>query len=186
LVGEFHKTQPLADGIPREQAREHVFARAHTAVFEHVVQDLVAANKLVARDRLALTGHRLDLPPEEARAKSAIEQAYKRAGLKPPDAASIAAEGAVAPALAEKMTALLVRQKVLQRVDTLLFHVDALQNLRTEIQAMKATAAGGRATVDVAMFKDRFGVTRKFAIPLLEWLDRERVTRRVGETRVVL
>jgi selenocysteine-specific elongation factor len=51
---------------------------------------------------------------------------------------------------------------------------------------LKTTAPGGRATVDVAMFKDRFGVTRKFAIPLLEWLDRERVTRRVGETRVVL
>jgi selenocysteine-specific elongation factor len=58
--------------------------------------------------------------------------------------------------------------------------------LKSEIQALKAAAPAGRATVDVAMFKDRFGVTRKFAIPLLEWLDRERVTRRVGETRVVL
>ncbi len=36
------------------------------------------------------------------------------------------------------------------------------------------------------MFKERFGVTRKFAIPLLEYLDRERVTRRVGESRVIL
>jgi selenocysteine-specific elongation factor len=38
----------------------------------------------------------------------------------------------------------------------------------------------------VTTFKDRYGVTRKFAIPLLEWLDRERVTRRTGETRIVL
>jgi selenocysteine-specific elongation factor len=38
----------------------------------------------------------------------------------------------------------------------------------------------------VGTFKDRYGVSRKFAIPLLEWLDRERVTRRVGDTRVVL
>jgi selenocysteine-specific elongation factor len=47
-------------------------------------------------------------------------------------------------------------------------------------------AAGAAAHIDVATFKERFGVTRKFAIPLLEYLDRERVTRRIGETRVVL
>jgi selenocysteine-specific elongation factor len=71
-------------------------------------------------------------------------------------------------------------------VDTLVFHADTLKNLKTEIQALKTAATGGRATVDVGTFKDRYGVTRKFAIPLLEWLDRERVTRRVGETRIVL
>jgi selenocysteine-specific elongation factor len=41
-------------------------------------------------------------------------------------------------------------------------------------------------TLDVAAFKDRYGMTRKFAIPLLEYLDRERVTRRVGDSRIVL
>jgi selenocysteine-specific elongation factor len=185
-VAEFHKTQPLADGIPREEARERFFARAHPAVFEQVVQDLVAAKALVARDRLALSSHRLDLAPEEAHARESIEQAYKRAALKPPDAATIATETRLSTAMAEKMTTLLVRQKRLVRLDTLLFHVDALQSLKTEMQGLKNAAPEGRATVDVAMFKDRFGVSRKFAIPLLEWLDRERVTRRVGETRVVL
>jgi selenocysteine-specific elongation factor len=186
IVAEFHKAQPLLDGIPREEARERVFARAHSTVFEQILQDLSAAGSLVVRERLALTGHRLELSPEESRARDAIEQAYRRAGLKPADPAAIAAEGHVSAAVAEKMTALLVRQKQLQRVDTLLFHADTLRELKASIQALKTTAPGGRAMVDVAMFKDRFGVTRKFAIPLLEWLDRERVTRRVGETRVVL
>jgi len=40
--------------------------------------------------------------------------------------------------------------------------------------------------LDVAMFKDRYGISRKYAIPLLEYLDRERVTRRVGDSRVVI
>jgi selenocysteine-specific elongation factor len=186
IVADFHKTHPLLDGIPREEARERVFARAHPTVFEQILQDLAAAGSLVVRDRLALAGHRLELSPEESRARDAIDQAYRRAGLKPADAAAIAAEGRVSAAVAEKMTALLIRQKQLQRVDTLLFHAEALRELKASIQALKTTAPGGRATVDVAMFKDRFGVTRKFAIPLLEWLDRERVTRRVGETRVVL
>jgi selenocysteine-specific elongation factor len=84
------------------------------------------------------------------------------------------------------MTSLLLRQKTLMRLDTLIFHAEALNELKADLQALKAAATGGRATVDVATFKERYGVSRKFAIPLLEWLDRERVTRRVGESRVVL
>ncbi len=186
VVGEFHKAHPLADGIPREEARERVFARADPAVFEDVLAGLAAAGKLSVRDRLALPGHRLELSPEEARARELIETAYDRAGLKPPDTAALAAEGRMSPALVEKMTALLLRQKVLARLDTLVFHVETLNRLKAEIQALKSSAPGGSATVDVATFKDRYGVTRKFAIPLLEWLDRERVTRRMGDTRVVL
>jgi selenocysteine-specific elongation factor len=186
VVGDFHRAHPLADGIPREEARERVFARAHPAVFEDVLARLAGGNRLSAKDRLALPGHRLELSPEEARARELIASAYQQAGLKPPDAATLASEGRMSPALVEKMTALLLRQKVLARLDTLIFHVGALTTLKAEIQGLKTSAPGGRATVDVATFKDRYGVTRKFAIPLLEWLDRERVTRRMGDTRVVL
>ena len=116
----------------------------------------------------------------------AVEGAYQRGGLKPPDATTLAADAKIPAALAEKMTALLLRQKRLVRIDSLIFHAESLNTLKEEIQALKASAADGRATVDVTTFKDRYGVSRKFAIPLLEWLDRERVTRRAGETRIVL
>jgi selenocysteine-specific elongation factor len=185
-VGEFHRLQPLADGLPREEARGRLFARADPQVFELVLSDLQRSGKLVARDRLALPGHRLELSPEEESARAAVEAAYQQGGLKPPDAAQVAADTKLAPALVEKMASLLLRQKRLQRVDTLTFHVDALTALKTQIRELKANAPDGRATVDVTTFKDRYGVTRKFAIPLLEWLDRERVTRRTGETRIVL
>ena len=65
-------------------------------------------------------------------------------------------------------------------VYTLIFHSDALERLKSEIRAM-----GSASTLDVGEFKTRYGMTRKFTIPLLEYLDRERVTRRVGGTRVV-
>jgi selenocysteine-specific elongation factor len=80
---------------------------------------------------------------------------------------------------------LLLRQKVLVRVDVLVFHDEALRRLKDEVAGLKSSA-GGAARIDVATFKERFAVTRKFAIPLLEYLDRERVTRRMGDTRVVL
>jgi selenocysteine-specific elongation factor len=60
-----------------------------------------------------------------------------------------------------------------------------LKGLKAEVAALK-TSAGAGARIDVSTFKERFGVTRKFAIPLLEYLDRERITRRVGDARVLL
>ena len=66
----------------------------------------------------------------------------------------------------------------------LLFHVEALEKLKAEVRSLKEAGPGSK--VDVAAFKERYGITRKYAIPLLEYLDRERVTRRVGDARIVL
>jgi selenocysteine-specific elongation factor len=79
------------------------------------------------------------------------------------------------------MAALLLRQKTLIKLDALLFHTDALARLKADVRGLSTNAR-----VDVSAFKERYGITRKFAIPLLEYLDRERVTRRVGDSRVVL
>ena len=182
---EHHRAQPLSEGVPREELREQLAAHAHPAVFDGVLVDLAAAGTISVRDRIALTTHRVALSPEEARAHAAIERAYRDGGLKPPDAASIATTTGVPAAAADRMLKLLQRQKVLVRVDVLLFHDEALKRLKAEVAALK-TSAGAGARIDVATFKERFGVTRKFAIPLLEYLDRERVTRRMGESRVVL
>jgi selenocysteine-specific elongation factor len=186
LVAAFHKAHPLSEGLPREEARERVFAKAASAVFEKVIDDLKAAKVLAGSDRLALAGHRVTVSGEDAKVKTAIADAYLRGGLKPPDAAIVAAEANAPAAVIEKVTALLLREKTLVRLDTLIFHAEALAKLKQEIGELKNGAAGGRATVDVAAFKDRYGVTRKFAIPLLEYLDRERVTRRTGDVRLVL
>jgi selenocysteine-specific elongation factor len=180
-----HKSQPLSEGLPREELRDHLFARGHADVFDRALGDLSAAGTIFVRDRVALSTHRVELTPEEERARSAIERAYRDGGLKPPDAAAIAAAVGAPASVADRMLKLLQRQKMLVRVDVLLFHDEALKQLKAEVTALKTSAAAG-ARIDVATFKERFGVTRKFAIPLLEYLDRERVTRRMGESRVVL
>ena len=66
--------------------------------------------------------------------------------------------------------------------DELVFHRSALEQLRRLVIAQKANSP----KMDVAKFKDLTGVSRKYAIPLLEYLDRERVTRRVGDAREIL
>ncbi|HYM24646.1 MAG TPA: selenocysteine-specific translation elongation factor, partial [Vicinamibacterales bacterium] len=185
VLRDHHQKQPLSEGIPREELRERVFARGSVAVFDRVLADLEREGAVTAKDRVALATHRVALSPEETRARDAIERAYRDAALTPPDAASLAAATKLSAPIIDRVTKLLQRQKVLVRVDTLVFHEDALKKLKLDVGALKS-AGGGAARIDVATFKERFGVTRKFAIPLLEYLDRERVRRRVGDARVVL
>jgi selenocysteine-specific elongation factor len=186
MVTAFHRANPLSDGLPREEAREKILARSDPAIFEAVIERLATAKKLAGKDRLALPTHRVQVSGDDARVKAALADAYRAAGLKPPDAAALAEACKSQPAVIDKMTQLLTREKVLVRVDTLLFHSAALQQLKDDVSGLKTGAPDGRATVDVATFKERYGISRKFAIPLLEYLDRERVTRRTGDVRLVI
>jgi selenocysteine-specific elongation factor len=85
-----------------------------------------------------------------------------------------------------RIVQLLVRQKILVRLEAVYFHQSAIDRLKQDMRALKADAVDGGARIDVGTFKTRYDVSRKYAIPLLEYLDRERVTRRVGEGRVLI
>jgi hypothetical protein len=142
-------------------------------VFDHALADLAAANPptIFGKDRVALSTHRVELTSEEARARTAIERVYRDGGLTPPDAAAIAAAvGAPAP-VADRMLKLLQRQKVLVRVDVLLFHNEALKQLKAEMRRSTPRRAPGR--YGVATFKERFGRSRS-SRSLAQYLDRER------------
>jgi selenocysteine-specific elongation factor len=178
-----HDSQPLSDGLSREEVRERVLAGAHPEVATAVLDQLEDAGKVRGRERLALVGRGVTLTVDEAAAQAALATAYGDAGLTPPESEGLAALLGLPPALVTRVTQLLIRQQVLVRVDAFVFHRDALARLKADVLAMKAA---GSARVDVAGFKDRYGLTRKFAIPLLEYLDRERVTRRMGDSRIVL
>ena len=184
-VTAHHHAQPLSEGLPREEARERLFRSAAPPVFEHVVSTLAATGQIAARERLARAGHQLSLSSDEARARGLIEQLFQEARLGPPDLSAVQAAVGLSAALVDRVIKLLVRQKALVKVDALLFHADALSRLRLEVKALKVSE-GADVRVDVAAFKLRYGITRKYAIPLLEYLDRERVTRRVGDARIVL
>jgi selenocysteine-specific elongation factor len=120
---------------------------------------------------------------EEAESRKIIEQAFSGAGLKVPALKDVLANLKIDKARAQKLVTLLLRDKVLIKVsDDLVFHQAALSQLRNKLAAEKARSP----KIDVGRFKDLTGVSRKYAIPLLEYLDRERVTKRVGNERVIL
>jgi selenocysteine-specific elongation factor len=182
----FHAQQPLAEGMPLEDARTRWLPRLAPPIAERLVAELVASGRVVARDTLALAGHAVALSPEETAVLEALEARLRAAGLQPPDPATLAADLRQPPAVVDRVLHLMLKRRRAVRLEALVFHHDALAQLKAEIAARKAAAPGGRATVDVKAFKDAYGVSRKFAIPLLEYLDRERVTRRAGDVRIVL
>ena len=129
-------------------------------------------------------GREISLTPEEAKAKEQIEQAFRKAGLAVPSVKEVLSQLAVETRRAEKILQILLRDKVLVRVSPeLVFHRTALERLPLLLQDYKKTK-GER--IGVPAFKELTGSTRKYAIPLLEYLDRQRLTRRAGDERVIL
>jgi len=183
-VTRYHAGHPLEDGMPREEARERLFARAPLPVFEHVLRVLTDRKRIIARDRIALAGHTVALTHDEARARDAMVETLRAAKLMPPDPSMLATQIGVPLDVITRIATLLVRRSELVRAGDLLFHESAMKQLKSEIQSLKQS--GVTNTIDVASFKDRYNITRKYAIPLLEYLDRERVTKRVGDGRKIL
>jgi selenocysteine-specific elongation factor len=181
-LARIHDANPLAPGISRERLREEL--GADPQVLAHVLESLARQKKLEASaDLVRLPGRGAQLRDDEAQAKQTIESAFQRAGLTVPALKDVLASLPLDRVRAQKIVTLLLRERVLVKVsEDLVFHADALAQLRATMAQQKAS----KPQLDVTSFKELTGVTRKYAIPLLEWLDRERVTRRVGDHRVIL
>ena len=184
-VERFHKENPLLPGISREDLRSSVGRRTRAETFRTALEELVRQKKLeVQGDLVKRAGSAIALEPAEALAKEQIEAAFAAAGLAVPAVREVLSKLPVEAKRAEKILQILLREKSLVRVTPeLIFHREALARLRERLSTYKKTK-GERISVPV--FKELTGITRKYAIPLLEYLDRERVTRRAGDERVIL
>ena len=179
----FHKRNALVAGMSKEELRGQ-FSQVTPEVFDSVFKGALQAKKIeLAGELVRLAGHGVVMKDDEAESKKIIEAAFANAGLKVPALKDVLAGLKVDKTRAQKIVTLLLRDKVLVKIsDDLVFHRDALLDLRKRMALEKTKSA----RLDVARFKDLTGITRKYAIPLLEYLDREHVTRRVGDERVIL
>jgi selenocysteine-specific elongation factor len=181
-VKAFHDANPLVAGIGREALRDRLDLSPE--LFAGVIDSLSSEKKIeITGEQIRLPGRGVQMSDEEAKAKQVIEQAFSSAGLKVPTLKEVLASLKVDRARAQKIVTLLLRDRVLVKIsEDLVFHCSALDALRQTIAEYKNKSD----RIDVSKFKDLTGVSRKYAIPLLEYLDRERVTRRVGDQRVIL
>ncbi len=184
-VEKFQRENPLLLGITREELRASLGKRVRPETFRAALENLAAQKKLDVQGELAKkAGSEIALQPEELKAKEQIEAAFAAASLSVPSVKEVLAGLPVEAKRAEKLLQILLREKNLVRVTAeLIFHREALAQLKIQLSAYKKSK-GER--ISVLVFKNLTGITRKYAIPLLEYLDRERVTRRAGDERVIL
>lgn len=178
LVTEFHRRNPLAAGMPKEEARAKMLGDAPAVVGARLFEGFDGV--VVEGDLVRSATHRLALKEDERAAMQKIELAFAEGGLAVPPVSEVLAKCGVEGTRARGLMQLLLRQRRLVRVnDDLVLHSTALDRLRGALWARR----GQRFAV--GDFKEWTGVSRKYAIPLLEFLDRERVTRREGDQRIV-
>jgi len=183
-VARFHAANPLVAGVTREELRAHVLPAAHPAVFETALTRLIQAGKFEAVGEIVRqTGRQVVLDDAEAGARRSIAEAFERAGLAVPAMKEVLDAVAMDAARKQKILQLLLKDRVLIRVTPdLVFHHAALDRLKELLAQHKARTN----KINVSQFKELTGITRKYAIPLLEYMDRERVTRRAGDERIIL
>jgi selenocysteine-specific elongation factor len=181
-LAAFHQKSSLAPGIAKEELRAQV--KASREIFEALIDRLARERKIeLAADFVRLPGQGVAMKDEEAESKKSIEAAFASTGLKVPALNDVIAGLKVDKARASKLVTLLLRDKTLVKISAeLVFHHSALAELRRLVAGEKVKSP----RMDVAAFKNLTGVSRKYAIPLLEYLDRERVTRRIGDIREIL
>ena len=185
-----HKREPLARGMLRETLREKVFTHSAPELFAGVIGRLEATGKVVSeKDIVRLSQHSVGLSEQDLQLSKRIEQIYMSAGVEAPSIDDVMTRANVLSsqrAQARKILQLLIDDRKMVRIQGEMFmHAQVVQSLKTKLQTY-ASAHEPERLIDVAAFKDLAGVSRKYAIPLLEYFDREQVTRRAGDKRLIL
>jgi selenocysteine-specific elongation factor len=189
-VESHHRREPLARGMPRETLRERHFAHAAPEVFRAVVSRLEQQGVLVSEKEIVrATAHSLSLSPADTDFRDRLEQIYKEAALEAPtfdEAFERASQAKATREHGRKILQLLLDAGSLTRINNDIFlHREALDRLIQTLREYGAQHEPERL-IDVPTFKELAHISRKYAIPLLEYLDRERITRRAGDRRIIL
>jgi selenocysteine-specific elongation factor len=178
-VRKFHTSHPLQPGISRAELKAAVAPAITSAGFDAA---LVRATALLEESGvIRLRTHKVVMQEEESEASRRMEEAFSQAGLSVPSTADVLGASGLEPSRARNVLQLLLREKRLVKIsEDLVFHASAIHYLKETLISRKGSLVG------IPEFKTLFGLSRKYAIPLLEFLDRERITRREGEARKVL
>lgn len=189
-IADFHRREPLARGIPRETLRERRFAGLSPEIFRAVIVSLESDRRIVAdKDSIRDAEHSLELSADDAIVSDRLSAIFSTSGIAVPkldEALGEALRGTkLDAAKARRIFQLMIDAgEVVKVTDEFYVSRAAIDELTARLRAFAATTAD--RLVDVAAFKELAGISRKYAIPLLEYFDREKITRRAGDKRLVL
>ena len=178
---EFHQREPLRSGMNKEE----IFARMPRGVdaklFNELMQRLTRAGEIVQeKDSVRLSSHQVALVGKQEMVREKIESIYRKAGLQPPFFREVAQSLGVSDGEARQILSWMLEQGVLIKVkEDMYFHHASLGDLKNRLLDIFA----GQEEITTPQFKELTQTTRKYTIPLLEFLDATRFTIRVGDVR---
>jgi selenocysteine-specific elongation factor len=189
-IAAHHQSEPLSRGLAKEILRGRHFANTPVDLFRAVLAKLETDSAVtVEKDIVRKREHTRAVSGADAELRDRLEKIYRDAKLTAPSLAEAfvkAGVSASAQAHGRKLLQVLIDAGSLVRVDgEMFFHREALDELIAKLRAVAERNPADRS-IDVASFKTLAGISRKHAIPLLEYLDRVRVTRREGDKRIIL
>lgn len=183
-VEEFHRENALQKGISKEELRKRIYDDLPLEVFRYCLDRLVEQRKIAfVEDMISLHGREVQLSEQGQQVREQIEALYQRSGFQPPTLAELPGLVSADSGEIRKIFFWMIKERILVKVaEDLVYHRSTLETIKSDIR--KKFVPGSK--FGVADFKELFGITRKHAIPLLEYLDRDRFTRRLGNDRILL
>ncbi|WNG14462.1 selenocysteine-specific translation elongation factor [Cystobacter fuscus] len=183
LLDAFHEREPLREGLSREELRQRLSGELEARVFSRLVQTLVEAGKVeVERETVRRVGRGRTLSLDEDAARTRLVADLGAAGLAPPTLNELAERLRLpVPRVRELLRVAVAEGRVVGVSEELYFDAGALAGLKERLVAYLRD----KSDISTQAFKELVGQSRKFVIPLSEYFDREKVTLRVGEKRVL-
>jgi selenocysteine-specific elongation factor len=178
---DYHSTNPLKAGMPKEELKSKFPRLADTKLFNQVLNQMIKSQQIVQEENtVRLEGHRVSLGQDQADIRSKILKAYQNGGLQPPYFREVVKELNADPKRTQDVLMLLVEEgQIVKTKDDLYFDVSAVDKLKAKL--VEFLKSNGEITTP--QFKEMTGVSRKFVIPLIEYFDAKNVTLRVGDSR---
>ena len=190
-IQNHHKREPLSRGLGRETLREKIFSHLPNEIFRAALIALEKRGQIeLEKDIVRAAAYSRNLSPQDKELLEKVEKIYREARLEVPTLENALNE-AIAGTKASKEHARKIFQLLLDAGELVrvtpdfYFRRDRLTELVNKMREFAAAKTADKM-IDMAQFKELAGVSRKYAIPLLEYLDREKLTRRVGDKRLVL
>jgi selenocysteine-specific elongation factor len=180
-IGRLHAARPRQSAIPRAHLAAELPDLANEALVSGILDRLKRQGRIVADTRtLALPGHQAKLSQGERRLKQELADAIRAGGISPPDASELAAIAGPRAAVVSDLLALLRDEQQIAEINAGLYlDTDAEAELRRKVKERLADGS----TMTMADLRDLLGTTRKYAVPIGEYLDRIGLTRREGDLR---
>ncbi len=177
----YHETNPLKAGMPKEELKTRILTAINPKLFTLIVNQMTKVNKIVVEeDMVRLATHEVSLQADQAEIKTKIIETYKETALQPPYFRELNKNLDISDSQAKEVLLLLVEEGIIIKAkEDLYFHKEAVEDLKKRLVDFLSS----NDEITTPQFKEMTGASRKYAIPLIEWFDSNKVTLRIGDVR---